>query len=368
MKGAKKVKILRLIRNYLCYCGIEKEEYNAVKKDAYISNFKTWRVLHVLLTVVFTSLFVNSLLNNLLAQNRIFYLIAVIYSVIITFVFFIFKADSFIAQVLIYLSISMLFLFGLLVTSNKPELPATMFIVMLIITPMFMIDKPYFMGILLSAASVAFLVWTHSIKPFAIWQVDLVNVIIFSVVGFFIHIIANSIRIQEFVLRRKINIQKDIDDLTGLKNKGALTRAINKYLADESKTKGIMMLLDVDYFKSINDTYGHDIGDSVIQQMGAFCSEYFKNGEIAGRFGGDEFIFFVKDTDDADLAFKIAGDIVAGAHEKIELPDKDKRISVCIGIALYHGLEKNYSEIFKKADIALYELKSKRTEHFKIYE
>ena len=362
------MKILRLIRNYLCYCGIEKDEYNAVKKDAYVSNFKTWRILHCLMTAAFASLFINSLFNNLLAQNRTFYMIALIYSAIITGVFFIFKADSFVAQLLIYLSISMLFLFSALITSNKPNIPATMFAVMLIITPMFMIDKPFFMGIVLSAASSVFLVWMYRVKPYTVWQIDLTNVVIFSVVGFFIHIIANSIRIKEFVLRRKINIQKDTDDLTGLKNKGALTREINKFLADESKNKGILFVLDIDRFKDINDTFGHDVGDSVIGQMGAFSSEYFKNGEIVGRFGGDEFIFFVKGTDDAALARKIAEDIVSGAHEKIRIPDKDRKISVSIGIALYHGEEKNYSEIFKKADVALYELKSKRTEKYKIYE
>ena len=361
------MKFLKLIRNYLCYCGIEKDDYNAVKKDAYVSNFKTWRILHCLMTAVFAFLFVNSLINSLLAQNKTFYLIALIYSAIITAVFFIFNADSLAAQLLIYLSISMLFLFSIFVTSNKPEYPATMFIVLLIITPMFMIDKPYFMGIELSAASVVFLFWMYGVKPYDVWQIDLINVVIFLVVGFFIHIIANSIRIKEFVLRRTINIQKDTDDLTGLKNKGALTRAINEYLADRTKDKGILFLLDIDRFKSINDTYGHDVGDSVIRQMGELLSEYFKNGEIAGRFGGDEFIFFVKDTDDADLARKIADDVASGAHEKIELPDKEQKIDVSIGIALYHGIEKNYSEIFKKADVALYEVKSERTEKHKIY-
>ena len=361
------MKILRLLRNYLCYCGIEKDEYDAVKKDAYASNFKTWRILHCLMTAVFGFLFVNSLLNSMLAQNRTFYLIAFVYSAVITVIFFILKSDSFVAQLLIYLSISMLFLFSGLVTSNKPDFPATMFIVMLLITPMFMIDKPIFMGIVLSAASAGFLIWMRSLKSFEIWQMDFINVIIFSVVGFFLHIIANSIRIKEFVLRRKINIQKDTDDLTGLKNKGALTRAIDEFLADETKTKGILFVLDIDHFKNINDTYGHDVGDSVIKQMGELSSEYFKNDEIVGRFGGDEFIFFVKDTDDADLACKIAGDIVSGAHERIELPDKEQKISASIGIAIYHGLEKNYSEIFKKADVTLYEIKSERTDKYKIY-
>ena len=360
------MKFLRSIRNYLCYCGIEKDEYNAVKKDAYVSNFKVWRIIHCLITAVFAFLFVNSLFSELLAQNKMFYMFALIYSVIITIVFFVLKPDSFVAQLLIYLSISMLFLFGALVTSNKPDLPATMFIVMLLITPMFMIDKPYFMGIVLTIASVVFLIWMHAVKPFNVWQMDLVNIIIYSVVGFFLHVIANSIRIKEFVLTKKINIQKDTDDLTGLKNKGALTREINEYLADESKEKGILFLLDIDHFKAINDTYGHDVGDDVMRQLGALLKEYFTGGEIVGRFGGDEFIFFIKDTDDVAFAEKTAGDVVRRAAEKIVLPDRDQKVGASIGIALYHGTEKNYSEIFKKADTALYDVKSKRVEKYKI--
>ena len=360
------MKVLRSIRNYLCYCGIEKDEYNAIKKDAYVSNFKVWRILHCLITVVFAFMFVNSLFSDLLAQNRLFYIVALIYSAVITVVFFVLKPASFVAQLLIYLSISMLFLFSALVTSNKPDIPATMFIVMLLITPRFMIDKPYFMGIVLTIASVVFLIWMHAVKPFNVWQMDFVNVVLYSVVGFLLHVIANSIRIKEFVLTRKINIQKDTDELTGLKNKGALTREINEYLADKSTCKGIMFLLDIDYFKAINDTYGHDVGDDVMRQLGALLNEYFTGGEIVGRFGGDEFIFFIKDTDDAALAEKTAGEIVGLAAEKIKLPDKDKNVGASIGIAIYHGTEKNYSEIFKKADTALYEVKSRRVEKYKI--
>ena len=361
------MKILRMIRNYVCYCGIEKDEYNAVKKDAYVSNFKIWRTIHCLLTAVFAVLFINSLLDSLLVQNKVFYLIAFLYFAIATVIFFVVKKDSFVAQLLIYLSISALFLFGALITQNKPEFPATTFIVMLLITPMFMIDKPYFMGIVLSLASAVFLVWMHAVKPFDIWQMDFVNIVIFAVVGFFLHVISNSIRIKEFVLTRKINIQKDTDDLTGLKNKGSLTRAINEYLSDETKTDGTLLLLDIDYFKSINDTYGHDVGDEVIRQFGAYLGKSFTGDEIVGRFGGDEFVVFIKNTSDEELARKTALGICSGISESVTLPDSDKKISTSIGVALYHGAEKNYSEIFKKADVALYEVKSNRPIKYKIF-
>lgn len=361
------MKILRKIRNYYFYCGIEKDEYNALKKDAYISNFKVWKILHYMMAAVFALLFLASFANDLMAMNRWLYLIAFAYSALIIGVFSFLKKDSLIAQLLIYLSMSLLFLFAAAVNLNKTGHNATTFIVLLVLTPMFMIDKPYFMTIELCAASAVFLIWMHGIKPFAIWQIDLVNTAAFTVVGSFLNTISNSLRIREFVLTRQIRIQKDTDEMTGLRNKGSLTREINEYLADDSTDKGILFILDIDRFKAINDTYGHDVGDSVIVQLGRFLAESFPGDEITGRFGGDEFILFVKNTDDTDTARRIACGVVAGVSESVKLPDENEKLSISIGIAQYNGNEKNYSELFKKADVALYKAKSSSDDRICIY-
>lgn len=361
------MRILRKIRDYYFYCGIGKDEYNAVKKDAYISNFKVWKILHYLMAAVFALLFLGSYFNGLMAINRWLYLIAFIYSAIIIGVFTVLKKDSLIAQLLIYLSMSLLFLFAAVVNLNKANHNATTFIVLLVLTPMFMIDKPYFMSIELCAASAIFLIWMHGVKPYEIWQMDLVNTVAFTVVGGFLNIISNSLRIREFVLTRRIRIQKDTDEMTGLRNKGSLTREINEYLADASTDKGILFILDVDRFKSINDTYGHDVGDSVIVQLGRFLAGRFTGGEITGRFGGDEFILFFKNTDDTELARHIARGIITDVSENVKLPDEEQKLSISIGIALYNGSEKYYSELFKKADVALYKAKADAEERFCFY-
>lgn len=351
------MRILSTVRDYVFYCGIGKEEYRAVKKDAYVSNYSVWRILHCVMVVIFAFLYISSLFNSLLESNRFFYMLALIYSIFACSQFFILKKDSLIAQLIIYLSISLLFIFSCLITQNKPEIPATTFIVFLLIAPMFMIDKPFFMTFELSAASAVFLIWMHQVKPHDIWEMDMINVVIFTLVGIVLNIIANSIRIKEFVLTRKLNIQKDTDYMTGLLNKGAVIRDINAYF-NEDAYKGIMMLMDVDQFKSINDTYGHDVGDDVIVQLGTLLGDMFTNGETAGRFGGDEFIVFIRNSDDPEEAGRIAESIVKGASERISLPDKDRRVNVSIGIAIYRGYENNYSELFKKADTALYRSKA----------
>ena len=361
-------KFLRTVRNYFCYCGIEKEEYLAVKKSAYVSNFNVWKLLHVLMAGAFTFLFINSLFADILESNKYFYMALMIYSIAVAVLFFfVLKKDSIVSQLVIYLSISMLFLFGAFITQNKPEVPATTFIVFLLITPMFMIDRPYYMTIELGVASTVFLVWMYYVKSYEIWEMDMINVLIFLGIAIFIHIIANSVRIKEFVLTRQINIQKDLDDLTGLQNKGSITRQINEYLNDKSKDKGIMILLDIDGFKKINDSFGHDVGDVVLHNLGVFLKNKFINGEIVGRFGGDEFIIFIKDVNDKEHAGQIATEVIDGAANSISYPNQLEPISISMGISIYRGLEKNYSEIFKKADIALYQTKANKRIHYSFY-
>ena len=361
------MRLLRLLRNYFFYCGIEKEEYNALKKDAYVSNFLVWRVLHFLMAAVFGLLFIGSLRYELMKANNLLYLLSFLYSVIAIVLFYILKKDSIIAQLLIYLSISLLFLFGCILSLLRPDSQAVSFIAFLLVTPMFMIDKPFFMAFELSAASAVFLIWTKSVKPYGVWQIDCANVIAFTVIGIFLNVIANSIRIKEFVLTREINIQKDTDELTQLKNKGALTREINGFLADEASDRGILFMLDIDRFKAINDTYGHDTGDDVIRQMGSYLGGKFTDGEIVGRFGGDEFIIFIPNCNEADTADRIAGDIVKGIPESVVLPDGNQKVNLSVGVAIYNGQEKNYSEIFKKADTALYKAKADPDKRYCIF-
>ena len=164
------MRILRTLRNYFLYCGIEKDEYNAVKKDAYISNFVVWQSLHIFMTVIFGALFITTFFNVPLTINRVFYFCAFLYSGIFMWFFFILKKDSLLAQFLIYISITMLFLLGGFITKNNPVAPATTFIALLLITPMFMIDKPFFMTMELCGVSTILIIWMHSVKAYDVWK------------------------------------------------------------------------------------------------------------------------------------------------------------------------------------------------------
>jgi diguanylate cyclase (GGDEF)-like protein len=89
---------------------------------------------------------------------------------------------------------------------------------------------------------------------------------------------------------------------------------------------------------------------------------------VVGRFGGDEFIIFIKDTDDIEYAKKISLEIADGISESVKLPDEKELVTVSIGVAMYHGQEHHYSDLFKRADIALYKTKANRANKFTINE
>ena len=358
---------IKTIHNFLFYCGTDKKEFNAVKKNIYISNFSVWRILLSFTTVVFGILFVLSLVTDIFKINRAAYLFAFVYSITSLFLFLILNKDSPFGQCIIYLSVAMLLLFSGFITQNKPEVPATSFIVLLLITPMFVIDRPFFMAIEICVSSAVFLIWMYEKKPYNVWLMDFVNVMIFTVVSVFLNMIADSVRIKEFILTRRINIQKDMDELTGLKNKGALTREISSYLSDAAAEKGIMFMMDIDRFKAINDTYGHDAGDNIIVQLGTILGRKFCRDEITGRFGGDEFIVFIKGTDDPETARKTADEIISEVTSEVTLPDPGEKISISMGIAVYNGQEKNYSELFKKVDTALYKSKADPENRFYLF-
>jgi diguanylate cyclase (GGDEF)-like protein len=142
------------------------------------------------------------------------------------------------------------------------------------------------------------------------------------------------------------------DALTGILNRGAFDQ-ITACLSKESDAIALL-LVDVDQFKSINDTYGHEVGDSVLQKVANTLKETFRSSDYIARFGGDEFAIIMNGTtQEQRLVIREKVDAVNWnlAHPEDGLPP----VSLSIGIAFS---ARNYSqELFEHADAALYQVK-----------
>ncbi len=159
--------------------------------------------------------------------------------------------------------------------------------------------------------------------------------------------------------------QKDL--LTSCYNKITAEKLIVNILQKYKNSKHAFFIFDIDNFKNINDTYGHQIGDKVLEELAKNLQAHFRDVDIIGRVGGDEFIIFLKDIDNINI-IKSKAEMIALAFNKTYIGhEKNQKVSGSIGIALYPSDGKNYKELYACADKALYQSKAKGKDCFSFF-
>lgn len=166
-------------------------------------------------------------------------------------------------------------------------------------------------------------------------------------------------KINEQLLFDAKNLEKkaSYDYLTNLYNRAKFDSflsyeisKINRY----DKEKLSILLLDIDYFKNVNDTFGHLVGDNVLQEIAQIMTVCLRQSDIVARWGGEEFIAMLPETT-IDQAYYVAEKLRATIENHSF--DVVSKITCSIGIAIYHNNNKK-SELFKRADEALYRAKN----------
>ncbi len=168
-------------------------------------------------------------------------------------------------------------------------------------------------------------------------------------------------------LNEQIARDAEIDFLTQLANRRHIDQTFVRLIPEEGKrfTLGVL-LIDVDYFKRINDTYGHQIGDQVLQIVARTIRSVIRDGDIPGRFGGDEFILLMPETEVQDAAL-VAGELLRKIRSDKELTVW--QVTLSIGCTSRQFIRSDYSvnQIMKQADDALYQAKENGRNRYEIY-
>lgn len=165
------------------------------------------------------------------------------------------------------------------------------------------------------------------------------------------------------------------DSLTGLPNRRLLTDRLHSALAASNRHRqhGAMMFLDLDHFKHLNDTYGHDVGDLMLQEVARRLQQNVRAIDTVARFGGDEFVVLIQalsaDAENARLhATSVAHKILASLNKPYALNALEHTTTPSIGIALFSGDTVAPHNILKQADIAMYQAKAQGRNTLVIYE
>lgn len=178
-------------------------------------------------------------------------------------------------------------------------------------------------------------------------------------IGFMAMVCVMLLYIGVFVTHRNMQLKRaaQTDALTGAYNKKNTEERINRLFHNPAdKGRHAFLIIDVDNFKHINDTYGHAAGDSVLKEFGKLLQNYFRENDIVGRIGGDEFVVLMQGIEDIEVARERAGALGREVNTHA-FPGYPERLSVSIGIALSPDCGKTYMDLYQCADHALYEVK-----------
>jgi diguanylate cyclase (GGDEF)-like protein len=150
------------------------------------------------------------------------------------------------------------------------------------------------------------------------------------------------------------------DPLTGLPNRALLEDRLDHAIT-RCKREGekiALLMLDLDRFKSVNDTYGHAVGDELVRQVGVRLKELLREADTVARIGGDEFTILQSGPVDSEDVKRLCDRIIAALHAPFEIAGHQVEVGASIGAALVSSAAETSAEILRKADHLMYRAKS----------
>ena len=186
--------------------------------------------------------------------------------------------------------------------------------------------------------------------------------------------IVNYVRVFSDISLLKATQQKlehlaSFDPLTGLPNRRLLQDRLCQALlrAERNATSMALMFIDLDGFKEVNDTLGHDVGDLLLCEVAARLQKCIRASDTIGRFGGDEFAIVVEEASSPRDLVMVGERIVAALAAPFHLNDRQVRTGASIGIALYPPDGTDATTLLKNADVAMYKAKRSGRNRFEFF-
>jgi len=159
------------------------------------------------------------------------------------------------------------------------------------------------------------------------------------------------------------------DPLTGLQNRAMFSIMLNQALATAGRHERMLAIffIDLDRFKQINDTLGHDAGDALLKELARRLRATLRASDIVARLGGDEFVVLVPELKDEGHAKRVARKILSTISQPVTLQSQELRVTASVGVSLYPRDGKDEKNLMKFADVAMYQAKEAGKAGFAFY-
>jgi len=158
------------------------------------------------------------------------------------------------------------------------------------------------------------------------------------------------------------------DTLTGLPNRRLLMDRLSLAIAHASRHSGTMavLYLDLDGFKQVNDTFGHDVGDALLCMVAGRLVGTVRKMDTVARMGGDEFVIVLAELSESDDVAKLVSKVIAAVSLPYRIQDNSVGISASVGVSIYPTHGQDVETLMKCADLALYEAKHSGKNDYRI--
>jgi diguanylate cyclase (GGDEF)-like protein/PAS domain S-box-containing protein len=159
------------------------------------------------------------------------------------------------------------------------------------------------------------------------------------------------------------------DALTALPNRAMFGDVLNLAIQNARRYNRnfAVLFIDLDRFKNINDTLGHEAGDKLLQEMGARLTRTVRSSDVVARLGGDEFVVLVQEVGEAKQVEAVARKILSALVQPMVMQGQECRVTASIGICMYPAEGQDEQALMKNADIAMYRAKEDGKNNYKFY-
>jgi diguanylate cyclase (GGDEF)-like protein len=181
------------------------------------------------------------------------------------------------------------------------------------------------------------------------------------------------LRSMQYSIERKryqeqLEYQANYDALTGLPNRNLLNDRLRQSVFSQRFVRSIgVVFLDIDHFKFVNDSLGHNTGDKLLQKVAERLIETVRDGDTVARLGGDEFILILNDQTGQEVIYRAMQRIISRIAEPIDVGGQELMVTCSAGISLYPQDGPDVDTLLKNADAAMYRAKEKGRNNFQFY-